>query len=195
MVFMENTDTAEGSFHILVEGTSWPADVEAQGASHIRVRFADVAGPPSLAPGQVITCKFDKGTHSAFIQGIALNCAKGSAWIRLLGAWTSWERRAGHRGKGGFPIRLRFTDVEYKGTSVDISPGGMRVHLERPNNHPRRLSVTFSLPGNTNEWTLNARIVHSEEIEADAGAIEWGLKFTGLPPEIGARIADFCKED
>ncbi|NNL84761.1 MAG: hypothetical protein HKP27_03870 [Myxococcales bacterium] len=94
------------------------------------------------------------------------------------------------------PVRLERADgsasTEY---AVNLSAGGMCLHLREPMDPDEKLVLRFRVPGIDVLVATRACVVWSQEVKVDALGglhIETGLRFEGLDPNTRRQIFEFA---
>ena len=189
-----NTEIVPGATIILAgDQEAYPAIIEAQGASHLRLRIPAAGdATPEWKEGTAVTCRFEEVGGTRIMPGMILHSDREKVWVHLTSLTAHAERRSGSRTLAGFSVTLNWNGVEANATCIDLSAGGMRVHLPQEGELPNALDVSFTVPGEEKPRTLKTRVVHFESLDQDLSLRELGLKFTSLEPAVGARIASYC---
>ncbi len=96
------------------------------------------------------------------------------------------------------PVELQRPDgvvvLEY---AVNLSPGGLCLHLREPLAVGAELSLRFTLPPSGPRVETRARVIWSEAPQGDAigGRLhETGLRLGPLPPEAADALAAFAEQ-
>lgn len=183
---MSSTARLEGfEARLSAENGTWVADVEAQGADHLRLRFrTPVSGNlPRWVPGTALTCVLKSETDTIFAEVSLLKCASGIAWITCPAHWEDWDRRSARREVGGFLVQYTIGSHIGSAECVNVSAGGIRLRMPFAVQKGTKARVSFALPGSDEQVTYGALAV---QVDGD----EVGFKLTGLAPHQGLRIVD-----
>jgi hypothetical protein len=96
------------------------------------------------------------------------------------------------------PVHLRRADgttaVEY---AVNVSPGGLCLHLKNPIPEGDRLRVDFTLPPSGPTVRAEGRVVWTSEegtTSEEAGFYETGVQLSGLDAEVARQLTAYANQ-
>src|SRR5947209_18305402 len=105
-MFMTETQPF-GALELSTEGAEdrWPAEIEAQGTDHLRVRLVAVTGEmPRFSNGSALRCMMED-TSGRYTAGARVLSQNGSTlWLNVEPQWRKGGRRTHPRTAAGFGI-------------------------------------------------------------------------------------------
>lgn len=132
---------------------------------------------------------FDIGAHFVLYKPVSSERAKSS--FRAARALMKSERRRNARVAVQIPVVLRNLDSgpNMKVTTVDLSEGGMAVHVPDRLRPTGRWQIAFTLPGTETALELPA------EFAWEGTSAQAGLRFQAIAPEATRRLRDWLKQN
>jgi hypothetical protein len=178
----------------MATGALWVADVEAQGAEHLRVRVRpdEIGVMPVLPAGTALECAMDSQDGRYFVSATAIAQQSDLIWLEISPMWRRTERRAFRRYSGAFQVHYFHDQRHGIAACLDISAGGCRLRVKSPLPVQSSIELVFTLPGTPLPMRTQARILHVRPSDGAQTAVDLGIKFTDLAVEDGARLARYC---
>jgi c-di-GMP-binding flagellar brake protein YcgR len=132
---------------------------------------------------------FDVGAHFVLYKPVSSERAKSS--FRAARALMKSERRRNARVSVQIPVVLRNLDngPNMKVTTIDLSEGGMAVHVPDRLRPTGRWQIAFTLPGTETALELPA------EFAWEGTSAQAGLRFQAVAPEAVRRLRDWLKQN
>jgi hypothetical protein len=175
-------------------GVVWIAELEAQGAEHLRVRLRedDLGVLPILTPGTSLECTMRSEDGRYYVVGSVLQQSRATVWLSLPPMWRKTERREFARQSGGFAVRYDSEFANGIAHCVDVSAGGMKIRVKQELRAKSRMELLFTLPGEALPVRVQGVVLHCKPAEIAENGFELGVKFSDLQIGDAARIARYC---
>ena len=125
-----------------------------------------------------------------FPHGVAFEEAVEPSVVRQ---WVSTpEKRAHPRVIVQLDVEFTQTGTKGYGTCLNLSQGGMFIVTERPASPETDLTLRFTLPGQTDTFSVRAQVAWVSAAETEPGAISgMGVRFLELSPSQAIAIGTF----
>jgi DNA-binding response OmpR family regulator len=131
---------------------------------------------------------FEIGAHFVLYKPVTMEKAKSS--FRAARALMKSERRRNARVAVEIPVVMRNLSggTNMKVTTVDISEGGIAIHLPKERHRPvGRWQLVFTLPGGSANFEIPA------ELAWEGSALQAGVRFQQVPPEAAQLLREWLK--
>ena len=167
----------------------WLADLAAQGAAHLHVRlwYHNPDDAPHWAIGSAIDCSLTRDENSYHAAATVLKQEGPDIWLGVPPMWTSAEKRRSERLSADFPVSYIFGNKTGQAIVRDFGAGSLKILSTEPIGLWKRLTLTFSLPGEPMPTTLEGVVIH--ESAGDESGYEIGIKFSKVTPTEGVHLA------
>ena len=132
---------------------------------------------------------FDVGAHFVLYKPVSSERAKLS--FRAARALMKSERRRNVRVAVQIPVVIRSSGVggNMRLTTIDLSEGGMAVHIPRGRRPTGRWQISFHLPGSQTGLELTG------EFAWEGTTNQAGLRFQGIAPEAARELREWLKKN
>jgi CheY-like chemotaxis protein len=132
---------------------------------------------------------FEIGAHFVLYRPVTMEKAKSS--FRAARALMKSERRRNARVAVEIPVVMRNLTggTNMKVTTVDLSEGGLAVHMPKGRRPTGRWQLVFALPGS------NASFEIPGEFAWEGSAAQAGVRFQQVPPETGRLLREWLKQN
>lgn len=190
----QTNERAAIELKLATTGVVWLADLEAQGAEHLRVRLRadDLGVLPALAAGTSLECTMRSPDGDYYVTGRVLQQVNATLWLSLPPMWRKEERRDFARQSGGFAVKYFADKANGVAACVDISAGGIKIRAKQALTVKTRLELFFTLPGEGLPVRVQGLVLHCNPAESTDSGFDVGIKFSGLQIGDAARIARYC---
>lgn len=193
---IEQTILQDADLCLQAEGLKWYADVEAQGAEHLRVRLraSDIGVGPQWPADTRVECFMATEGGRYNVEATVLRQEGDLVWLRIPPSWNTGERRRSARVATSFPVTCKVDGVELQAFCRDLSVGGMRLRMAKGLRKGTRIELWFTLSDDPEPLQVEGTILYQKPAEDMDGQTDLGIKFSSLDPADGARIARSLKE-